>query len=419
MAAHPQDRPVLQRRVARRAFPEVLLRWRELSGEAFKCAIELWHRVCGEPGPLEICYSELGPALGGSESAARRWLAALARQGLVRRISGQVGPSGGTYWHVYDPDEVYARRNLARVGDDPQRELPFADDEPDPPQVVQFVASDGGTDGGTDEVVASDVETDELTPAEGAYFVASDGGTAGGTDELTPPKGCNLVASDVASDELRDPHTYTSKKEINNHSPPPPPVSPPPPPLAAADDAEEEEEEEEGRLVVVWGEVERALRLAGVGAWQLLAAQCRRNGLAPREVVAVVAYWADQQPAWDVGALFRKLQNHAPGTPVERGWPPRSEAARCDADRRRRAQQQAQRAEDREQAAARRRAEEAKLAALEARHGPTLERLARDDLLALVRQACPMLERLAARDGLASSLVRERLLLHLSDHPPT
>lgn len=75
-----------------------------------------------------------------------------------------------------------------------------------------------------------------------------------------------------------------------------------------------------------WGRIEILLLEAGVIDPEPAIAACRRRGVDPAEVVAIVEHWRAHRGQWGPGALRRRLMSHFPGAnPAERWVEPKRE----------------------------------------------------------------------------------------------
>jgi hypothetical protein len=122
-----------------------------------------------------------------------------------------------------------------------------------------------------------------------------------------------------------------------------------------------------------WDQVVVELRACGVGLATDAKRKALRAGFSPAECLSIIAHWRANRPAWEPGALYRRLAYVDPGIPPGDGWPAADPLA---------ARQRGAALRDRRQAAARaaNAAEVAAAAAddaeLEARCGPALDNLA-------------------------------------------
>jgi hypothetical protein len=136
-----------------------------------------------------------------------------------------------------------------------------------------------------------------------------------------------------------------------------------------------------------WGGVEEELLRRELTAAQDAIASARSRGLAPADVLALVAHFDSHPGAWGPGALFVRIRNHLPGAPAESGWMPMS--AEYVARRRRERESERRRERDdrdgdhRIQAERDRRAYED----LERRVGEQLDALTREEFHALAMEA--------------------------------
>lgn len=273
--------------------------------------------------------------------------------------------------YVYDPrTDIQERRREP----DPQQVLPGFDhagsdagnpaqESPSPPQLRVFSAGNL-------------VQESPPAPQSGEE-------RSGISAQESPPKSSNSA-----------PHTYTSFNKYQYQEPPPTNAS-------ASQD---------------WKEAEEVLRATGMGDWRGALQFAFEARVPVAEVLALVAYWHEHRPAWDVGALYRRIQNHAPGQPVGIGWPVKSDAY-LHAKRRDYARQiAATQAQERAERQAQAEAERAEQTRLETRYGAWLDTRPRERVLELVRSACPFLLPSVNTKGL-SAIAREAVLSYLAQHP--
>ena len=119
---------------------DMLLRWPGLNASALVAYEELLHQLgdgVALPAMAGVNYELFGRSIGGSKSAAKRWLDCLASCGLVERTAGRCGRNGGTLWRVLDVLAIAARRGLrVQPGDDQALLFDVAGDLAAPPAVA-------------------------------------------------------------------------------------------------------------------------------------------------------------------------------------------------------------------------------------------------------------------------------------------
>ena len=161
-----------------------------------------------------------------------------------------------------------------------------------------------------------------------------------------------------------------------------------------------------------WKKVEEGLISSGVANWRSLVADARKRDLSASEILALIEYFRGRPGAWEPGALYRRIGNHATGLAIGDGWPPKSQKfldaqrrtaeLKADEERRRSQQEHARRVE-----AVRLEREE-----LERVHGPTLDAMDTNARLELANGLRGILPRYVRREIHANRLqvVRYELL---------
>lgn len=136
-----------------------------------------------------------------------------------------------------------------------------------------------------------------------------------------------------------------------------------------------------------WGGVEEELFKRGVTAAQDAIASARGRGLAPSDVLALVAHFDSHPGAWGPGALFVRIRNHLAGASVASGWMPM--APEYLAQRRRERESERRRDRDDLDGGVRRQAERDRRAYedLERRFGEQLDAMSREEFHALAMEA--------------------------------
>lgn len=132
------------------------------------------------------------------------------------------------------------------------------------------------------------------------------------------------------------------------------------------------------------------------------------------EIRAAIAHFREHAAAngWGPEAMHWRLLNSRTGMPPGRGWPPPSTKARQDQRRATEARQQAdQKRADSEKS----RQSRERFAGLEARYGPILDALPREEFLSLAAACGPLaLRAVNSRDGPLPQPVRVSLLMALA-----
>ena len=177
--------------------------------------------------------------------------------------------------------------------------------------------------------------------------------------------------------------------------------------------AEQCDEEEEGFYKLL----EKRLEALHMGAPHLAIFDARQRGARATEVSALIDHWSSKAGAWEIGALFRRIQRAGCGMPIESGWPTASEEflKRRRGDARRAAEEKQSR--DSEHERQRCENEQAADRQFESRFAPLLEQMTQDQLSHLAAKVFatnPILMKRFRDHGIQATDVRLCLMTELA-----
>jgi len=165
-----------------------------------------------------------------------------------------------------------------------------------------------------------------------------------------------------------------------------------------------------------WAAAVDEILAAGVGQAVQACGSARASGCTPQQVLAVLEFWESSKPAWNAGALVRRLEKLRPDQDptFEDLWPPRSKAAEVARSRedslRKQTELQEQRARDSKQLADERK----RIQDLEQKYGEYLDSNQPRTIRMMVNNMLPKEASLllaSYKNGPPKGLLRESILL--------